>query len=123
MKYRLDPVGSTGWFQIVALKDTPGVCKAGDLGGYVKSEQNLSQQGNCWINWRSHVYDTARVEGDAQVINTVLYDNVVVKDMAVVKNSALLGKVVIGGFAEVVNQVIDGNARIMNAKDVDELAL
>lgn len=33
-------------YQIKALKDFNDV-KAGDLGGYVASEDNLSQEGNC----------------------------------------------------------------------------
>lgn len=35
-------------YRIRALKDFAGV-RAGELGGYVEQEHNLSQYGNCWI--------------------------------------------------------------------------
>ena len=35
-------------YRIVAIKWFNDVC-CGDLGGFVESENNLSQQGNCWI--------------------------------------------------------------------------
>lgn len=40
-------------FRIQALKDF-GDVKAGDLGGWVESEDNLSHEGDCWI------YDDAK---------------------------------------------------------------
>ena len=39
-------------YRIRALRNLPGVL-AGDKGGYIESEQNLSQEGNCWV------YETA----------------------------------------------------------------
>ena len=50
-------------YRIRALRDFSNV-KAGDIGGYIESEKNLSHNGNCWI------YDNAWVFGDAKV-----YDN------------------------------------------------
>ena len=52
-------------FRIRVLRVIPkfGV-RAGDLGGYIKHEGNLSQAGDCWIG------DNARVFSDAQI-----YDN------------------------------------------------
>ena len=47
-------------YQIKALKDFDDV-KVGDLGGWIESEQNLSQEGDCWVS------DNARVSGDARV--------------------------------------------------------
>ena len=35
-------------YVIIALKDFSDV-KAGDVGGFVESEDNLSQVGDCWI--------------------------------------------------------------------------
>ncbi len=46
--------------QIRALIDF-GTVEAGDLGGWVESENNLSQEGDAWV------YDNARVHGDARV--------------------------------------------------------
>ena len=40
---------------------------AGDLGGYIESEKNLSTSGNAWVYGNAQVYGDARVYGDAQV--------------------------------------------------------
>ena len=50
-------------FRIRALS-TFGSVKAGDIGGYVEKEGNLSKYGNAWV------YDNAKVYGNAWV-----YDN------------------------------------------------
>lgn len=70
-------------YQIKALKDFNDV-KAGDLGGYVASEDNLSQEGNCWI------YDEAMVIHDAW-----LSDNAIAKDKAIIRDKARVGQNVI----------------------------
>ena len=49
--------------RIRALKDF-GSVKAGELGGWVESEHNLSQEGDCWI------YDNAAVCDNATVCDT-----------------------------------------------------
>ena len=78
-KYRLTEnhinIGNRILYQIEALKDF-GSVKAGDLGGYIESEKNLSQYDNAWVYGNAQVcdnaqvYDNAQVSGDAQV-----YDN------------------------------------------------
>ena len=80
-------------YQIKALKDFADV-KAGDLGGYVASEKNLDQNGNCWI------YDDAMVIHDARVT-----DNAVVKDEASIRDKAFLGQDVVVSK----NAVVKGN--------------
>ena len=50
----------TKLFRIKALIEFGNV-KAGELGGFVEKEENLSQDGNAWV------YDNARVYGDACV--------------------------------------------------------
>lgn len=52
--------------RIRALKDF-GDVEAGDLGGWVASEDNLSQEGNCWIGDDARVYGNAWVAGDAEI--------------------------------------------------------
>ena len=48
--------------RIEALIDIPyAKVKAGDKGGFIESEENLSQEGDCWVG------DDARVSGNAQV--------------------------------------------------------
>ena len=52
--------------RIQALKDF-GDVEAGDLGGWVSSEDNLSQEGNCWVSGNAQVSGDAWVYGNAQV--------------------------------------------------------
>ena len=40
---------------------------AGDVGGYVESEKNLSQSGDAWVSGNAQVYGNARVYGNAWV--------------------------------------------------------
>ena len=55
-------------FRIRALVDIPTISvKAGDLGGYIECEHNLSQKGNCWIFDDAQVFENAQVFGNAQV--------------------------------------------------------
>ncbi|NDK07840.1 hypothetical protein EOM39_01180 [Candidatus Gracilibacteria bacterium] len=53
-------------YRIQALKDF-GDVKKGDLGGYIEKEDNLSQDGNCWIYNEAKVYDEAKICGNAKV--------------------------------------------------------
>ena len=52
--------------RIRAVKDFHGVNK-GDLGGYIEKEENLSHQGDCWVDDYAKVFNDAWVHGDAQV--------------------------------------------------------
>lgn len=53
-------------YRICALRDF-GSVHAGDVGGYIECEHNLSQVGNAWVCGDAWVYDNARVYGDARV--------------------------------------------------------
>ncbi|MGH9422571.1 MAG: hypothetical protein ACRD3J_21520, partial [Thermoanaerobaculia bacterium] len=53
-------------YRIRALRDF-GRVKAGDLGGFVASERNLSHLGACWIGDEAQVFGEATVSDDAQV--------------------------------------------------------
>ena len=70
MKFRLTDnkrkVGRTNLYQIEALKNFNEV-KAGELGGWLQTESNLSQEGDCWVGNGAVVYDAARVVGNAMV--------------------------------------------------------
>ena len=78
-KYKLtdettDVLGIT-LHRVKALKDFDDV-KKGELGGYVESERNLSQAGNCWVCDNAKVCDNAWVYGNAKVYgNAWVYDN------------------------------------------------
>lgn len=91
--------------RIRALCDFANV-KAGDLGGWVEGEKNLSQSGNCWVHdnakvWgvavvlgnahatqRAQVWGRARVMGYACVTDDVkVYDDAIVSEEAQVWNN------------------------------------
>ncbi len=48
-------------YRIKALRDFADV-KAGDLGGFIANESNLSHDGNCWV------YDNALVLNPAYIL-------------------------------------------------------
>jgi hypothetical protein len=41
--------------------------KAGDIGGFIESEKNLSLTGDAWVYGNARVYGDAQVRGDARV--------------------------------------------------------
>lgn len=49
--------------RIKALKDF-GMVRAGQLGGFIESEKNLSQEGTCWV------FDEAKVFGEAEILQS-----------------------------------------------------
>lgn len=53
-------------FRIKALIEFGNV-KAGDLGGYIEKEENLSHMGNAWVSGNAQVFGDARVSGNAWV--------------------------------------------------------
>ena len=65
-------------YRIRALRDFEDV-KMGDLGGFVESEINLSQEGNCWI------YDDSKVRG-----GSVITDHSIIKNDSIVDNSIVM---------------------------------
>ena len=68
-------VYGTALHRIKALKDFGNV-KKGELGGYVESERNLSQEGNCWVCGNAKVCGDAEVCGNAKVYgNAWVYGN------------------------------------------------
>lgn len=91
--------------RIKALKDF-GNIKAGDIGGWVEKESNLSQKGDCWVGDNARVYeesivrDNARVYGNATVYgNAEIRENAEIFDNAVVcDNACAYGCVCVGGY-------------------------
>ena len=65
----------TKLFRIKALIEFGNV-KAGELGGFVEKEENLSQDGNAWVYGDACVYGDARVCGDACVYGDAGYATV-----------------------------------------------
>ena len=76
--------------RIKALKDFSDV-KAGDLGGWIEKEENLSQTDNAWIGGDAKVYGNAVVCDNAKVYgNAVVCDNANVFGKAKVHDNAVV---------------------------------
>lgn len=94
--------------RIRALKDF-GFVKAGELGGWIESERNLSQSGDCWI------YDNATVCGYATIRdNAKVCDNATIRDNAkVYRYATIRDNATVCGYAAVY-----GNATIRDTETV-----
>ena len=84
--------------RIKALRDF-GDVHAGDLGGFIEKEENLSHEGNCWVYYNARVFDDAKVYGNAWVCGndqcSVTLDYAV--NAQVFGNAQLFDDVVISG--------------------------
>ena len=72
-----------------------GTIKAGAFGGWIEKEENLSQEGNCWVYdnacvfGNAKVYDNARILDNARVFgNAKVYDNARIRANAQVYDNA-----------------------------------
>ena len=79
----------------------------GKLGGWIESEDNLSQEGNCWVDDDAMVADSARVYGNAKVSLWAKVYN----------NAQVYGNANVSAFAEVYD-----NAKVYDAAHVDSCA-
>lgn len=65
--------------------------RQGDLGGFVQSENNLSQEGACWLFQSAIAAEDAVVAGDAQIRDlAVVRGNALVSGSAAVRNHSLV---------------------------------
>jgi|SRR5713226_1476176 len=123
-KYELVPdqeivVAGTTLYRIRALKDFGNV-KAGTLGGFVRSERNLSQDGDCWVADEAQVYDGAVVSADAQVYGrSCIYGQARVGDKGQVLGNA---QVFENGWV-FKNGVVFDNAKVFGAAQVRDNGL
>ena len=62
----------TKLFRIKALVEF-GDVSAGELGGYIEKEGNLSQDGSAWVSGNARVYGNAWVSGNARVYGNADY--------------------------------------------------
>lgn len=114
-------------YRIEALKDFAYVQK-GSKGGFVESEQNLSQEDYCWIYHDAMVYGNAIVSGYAEVANNAIVcgcskigNNALVCEYAFVNDSHIVDDAVVCGHSKLDNGVtvggssnISGNVEITN---------
>ena len=106
--------------RIRALADFDDV-KAGDLGGWIEKEENLSHNGDAWVYGDAQVYGNAQVCGDALVYGNaqVCGDAWVYGDAQVYGNAQVFGNAQVYGNARVCGDAwvygdaqVYGNARV-----------
>lgn len=76
------------FYQVKALISF-GSVRAGDLGGYIEKENNLSQEGDAWVYDNAIVYGNAIVSDNARIFDSArIFDNALVLDNARVSGKA-----------------------------------
>ena len=107
--------------RIMALRDF-GDVTAGDLGGYIETESNLSHDGNAWVYGDAKVSGNAKVSGHACVSgNAMVAGDACVSDTAKVSGNAMVfgdawvyGDACVSGDAKVSgNALVYGNALVL----------
>ena len=107
-------------YRIKALKDFSDI-SAGDIGGYVESEYNLSHHGSCWVYDDAKVYDRARVYAYAKVYdkaqiygNAMMFGNAEAYDKAKIYDYATIFEhAIIYG-----NSIVHGNAKVHKCAEI-----
>lgn len=108
---------STLLYRIRALIDMPSIdVRAGDIGGWIESESNLSHEGHAWVNREACVFGNARVYNNAAISgNAMVFENARVFDNAYVASNAK-----VSGNAQVYKAaLVYDNARIYGNARVD----
>ena len=112
--------GGTVLHRIRALRDIPrfGV-KAGELGGFVEEENNLSQDGKAWVFGNAEVFGDAKVSGKAWVYgNAKVYGNV-----NVFGDAEVFGYAWVSGYANVSGDAeVSGYANVSGDSEVSGYA-
>ena len=101
--------------RIRALRQISEKVVPGTLGGWIQSEANLSQDGDCWVYATSMVYDDAHVSenakiwdsskicgqavvtGDSRVRHSTVQDYATIKDHSSIYSSSISGHVRVSG--------------------------
>lgn len=60
-------------YQICA-SENKGLIRVGELGGFIESAENLSQEGACWITKDSVVLGSSRITEDVRIVNSTIID-------------------------------------------------
>ena len=129
-KYKLTDeyitIGDKKLYRIEALKDFADV-KKGDEGGFVESEDNLSQDGNCWIYDDAKVYENAKICGNALVRRDAeIYGNAIIFSYASIEdnvkiygNAKIFGHACIYDYAKIFDDVIVyGNVEVYDNVEI-----
>ena len=113
-------------FRVRYLCDIENIVAAGDIGGYIEGEYNLSQQGNSVVLGDAEVYGNAKVCGDAKVYGNakVCGDAMVFGNAKVYGNAKVFGDAEVYGNAKVCgdaevygNAEVCGDAKVQSTRD------
>ena len=125
-------IGDITLYRIQAVKDSANV-KAGELGGWIEKEENLSQEGCCWIYGNAQVFGNAKVYGNAEISgNAKIFDYATISGNAEIWRNAkvfenadvfgqakICGEAKIGGTARVFgNAVVEEDAQVYENSDI-----
>ena len=103
--------------RIKALRSFSDV-EAGDLGGYIQSEDNLSHEGDCWISGNAIVKDEAKVFDNAIVCgNAIVRGNANIYNYAKVTDGVIIGSTINGDTLIDTHVYLKDNAYISSASD------
>ena len=123
MEKKYELIKENDYYRIKALKNfqliTGEVIRKGDFGGCVRGEQNLSQEGNCWISYYAGAFGKSSVKDNAILKDySIAYDhsnitgNAVLKDRSIARgNSTISGNAVMKDHSWAKSDsIISGNA-------------
>lgn len=97
-------------YRIQALKDFKDI-KKGNLGGWVESEYNLSQEGDCWLYDESIVCDYARIMENATIRrNSKISGNALISGKAIITKSIVKDNAYVGNYAAVTCNIVGENS-------------
>lgn len=108
-KYKLDETDivhcdGKKLYRIIALVDIRGSTEAGERGGYVESEENLSHHGKSWVSNNAKVYGNARISDNAHVTG----------DACICDNAHVSGNAYVSGRACICNNArVSGRAYVL----------
>lgn len=107
--------------RIRALRNIREDVHAGDLGGFVQSEENLSQEGKCWIAENAIAAEEAYVSGDAILWNyscargcaaisgvSRIGGQAIIEDHAIISAGYVHGNVHVSGNAQIYANSVTG---------------
>lgn len=92
----------------------------GKVGGWIDTEDTLSQYGNCWIDDEAVVFNHSFVDGDAVVSGHAKVSNCIIRDKAQVHGKArLYGSELYGPSVVKSNAIVRGEASIDDGSLID----
>lgn len=117
--------------RIKALRDF-GSVKAGDLGGWVETEDNLSHEGLCWLFGAAAALEEGRVKQDAMLFDNAkvfgkgeVYEHAIIRDTSYVAGNGKVGggAIVKGGSAIEDISLVCGIAQLTGASIIGDAIL